>query len=131
VQEIRRFISNSILFNQKIADQLGLNSTDFQVLGLLDLHGSIKPAELARLTGLTTGGGTVALDRLEKAGYVRRERDTQDRRSIFVRSVPERIAAHQAHYKPVIQSLQKLSSEFSAAELKIIVEFFKRSNASG
>ena len=39
---------------------------------------------LAELTGLTTGAITGVVDRLEKAGFVRRERDESDRRKVFI-----------------------------------------------
>jgi DNA-binding MarR family transcriptional regulator len=78
VLEVRRFIANTVLFNQRLADALGINATDYQVLNVLDLRGSARPGELAKLTGLTTGGVTVVLDRLERAGFVRRERNPNE-----------------------------------------------------
>ena len=47
---------------------------------------------LAEVTGLTTGAITGVVDRLEKAGLVRRERDPDDRRKVFIATVPENIA---------------------------------------
>jgi len=40
---------------------------------------------LADLTGLTTGAVTGIIDRLEKAGYVRRVNDPRDRRITIIK----------------------------------------------
>src|SRR5690242_17121728 len=82
--ELRRFIANVILFNQQIAERVGMNPTDMQCIHLLQLMGPLTAGRLAECTRLTTGGVTVALDRMEKAGLVRRERNPSDRRSIMV-----------------------------------------------
>ena len=130
LQEIRRFIAGAVLTNQHLADRLGINSTDYQVLNLLDLRGPAKPGELARLTGLTTGGVTVALDRLEKQGFLKRERNPQDRRSVIVRAVPGRMRKIVALYKPIIAAMQQLVSAYDSDDLATITGFFSRANAS-
>ena len=130
LQQIRRFIANAILFNQHLADELGVNATDYQLLNLLDLNGSAKPGELARLTGLTTGGVTVAIDRLQKAGFVRRERNPVDRRSVIVRAVEGKKRKIFERYRPVIAAMQKVASAYDSDDLATITEFFTRANSS-
>ena len=95
-REVRRMLAGAILFNQKVAEELKLNVTDLQCLNLLDLQGELTPGELARCCGLTTGGATVVLDRLEKAGYLRREANPRDRRSLLIRPVEARVRKLQA-----------------------------------
>jgi DNA-binding MarR family transcriptional regulator len=130
LQGMRRFIANAVLTNQHLADKLGINATDYQVLNLLDLRGHAKPGELAYLTGLTTGGVTVALDRLEKAGFVKRERNTQDRRSVIVRPVPARMQKIVALYKPIMAAMQQVVSAYDSNDLATIAGFFSRANAT-
>lgn len=130
LQEMRRFIANAVLFNDQLAQQLGVNSTDYQVLNLLDLRGSAKPGELARLTGLTTGGITLALDRLETAEFARRERNPHDRRSVIVRPVPAKMHKISQLYKPVIAAMQSIAAGYSSDDLGVIADFFGRANAS-
>src|SRR5579863_680518 len=86
--QIRQLIAGAILFNQRIADQAGLSLTDVQCVNVLDLLGPSTPGQLAACTGLSTGGVTVMLDRLEKASLVKREPNPADRRSILVRVNP-------------------------------------------
>jgi len=50
----------------------------------------LTAGRLAELTGLTTGAPIGVVDRLERAGFVRRERDASDRRRVIVHLVAER-----------------------------------------
>ncbi|MGP9019349.1 MarR family winged helix-turn-helix transcriptional regulator [Streptomyces sp. BR1] len=89
----RRYMASYALFNQALADHLRLHPTDLQCLNLLGLEpGPVTTGRIAELTGLTTGSATRLVDRLEKAGYVTRRRDTEDRRKVLVEAVPERMA---------------------------------------
>lgn len=81
---LQRLIAGAVLYNHQVAQQLGLGSSDSQFMTLLQVHGPLTPGGLARLSGLTTGTVTGVLDRLEQAGFVRRERDPVDRRRITV-----------------------------------------------
>ena len=82
---MREFMARAVLFQDAVARSAGLNSSDLQAVGLLMSHGPATPGDLAARTGLTAGGAITAMvDRLERAGYVRRERDTEDRRRILV-----------------------------------------------
>ena len=126
VKEVRRFLAAGILFNEKVAAEIGLNGTDLQFLNLLDLQGSATPGELARWSGLTTGGVTVAVDRLEKAGYVRRRPNPEDRRSIIIRPVEARLRQLRAIYKSKGELLAGVLSEYDDRELRLILSFFTK-----
>src|SRR5271155_192839 len=69
VLEIRKFIAAAIFFNTQAAEKAGLGLTDMQLLHMLQLYGPSTPSRLGGWTRLSSGGITVALDRLEKAGY--------------------------------------------------------------
>jgi MarR family transcriptional regulator, organic hydroperoxide resistance regulator len=126
--EVRRFIAAAILFNLKVADEVGLNGTDMQCLNLLQLQGSATPGEFARWAYLSTGGVTVVLDRLEKAGYIRREPNPRDRRSSIVRPVLAKFRKLQPHYRSKGEALAQALSAYSEDELKLIQDFFHRVN---
>ncbi len=128
VIEIRKFIAGAIFFNQKVAERFHLNLTDTQCLNVLDIAGSATPGQLAAQTGLTTGGITVVLDRLEKAGFVKREPNPEDRRSLIIRPVPENLARVQAMYADIHKGLGQLFAGYSDKELDIVLSFFEKSN---
>ncbi|MET9221870.1 MarR family winged helix-turn-helix transcriptional regulator [Streptomyces sp. NPDC088197] len=89
----RHYTASYALFNQALADYFGLHPTDVQCLNLLSLESRpVTIGRIAELTGLTTGSATRLVDRLERAGYVVRERDTEDRRRVMVTTVPDRMA---------------------------------------
>jgi DNA-binding MarR family transcriptional regulator len=83
-REIRLMGARSVLLSQAIASRLGLSPTDLETLDLLHAHGPLTAGSLAELTGLTTGAITGMVDRLERAGLVRRERDPDDGRAFRV-----------------------------------------------
>src|ERR1700749_3198181 len=91
VLEIRKFLAAGIFFNAQAAEKAGLGLTDMQMLHMLQLYGSSTPSLLAKWTGLSSGGVTVPLDRLEKGGYVRRGPNPEDRRSLLISLVPGKL----------------------------------------
>ena len=128
IREMREFIAGAILNNQRIADRMGIHYTDQQVLNLVDLLTDAKPSDLARLTGLTSGGITMALDRLEKAGYVRRERNPGDRRSVIIRMNPERRRTILEYHQTANEVMGRIFSGYSEKKLALILDFFARTN---
>src|SRR5271156_3369181 len=128
IRETRHFLAEAILFNQQLADRLGINPIDYQVLNLLDLFGPATPGDLAQLTGLSSGGMTVVIDRLEQAHYIERERNPRDRRSVIVRfaTKPKRPIA--ALYQPVLALMDKVLAAYDLEQLGVINDFFMRSN---
>src|SRR5215470_16181872 len=80
----------TVLLHNAIASRSGINVTDMQCINLLQLRGPMTPGQLADAMFLTTGGAiTAVIDRLEKAGMVRRHRDDEDRRRVLVEAAHE------------------------------------------
>jgi MarR family transcriptional regulator, organic hydroperoxide resistance regulator len=127
---LRQFIAGSILYNQQIADRVGLRLTDMQCINALDLMGPSTPGELARFTGLTTGGVTVMLDRLEKGGYLKREPNPRDRRSVLVHVNPTKVKKMQTFYREINHRMAALLDETPERELRSVVNLLSKMNAS-
>ncbi|POX43815.1 MarR family transcriptional regulator [Streptomyces sp. Ru71] len=128
----RRYMASYALFNQAVADHLRLHPTDVQCLNLLALEeGPVTTGRIAELTGLTTGSATRLVDRLEKAGYVRRERDATDRRKVLVVTVPERIAEFGRMWDRLGGGWYALFDDLDEAELGVIVEHMRRTTRFG
>jgi len=66
----------------------GVTLADVLVLHLLAEHGPLTPGAVAKATGLTSGGVTAALDRLEEAGLASRRPSHDDRRKVLVSAAP-------------------------------------------
>ncbi|MET8453873.1 MarR family winged helix-turn-helix transcriptional regulator [Streptomyces sp. NPDC005209] len=123
----RRYMASYALFNQAVADRLGLHPTDLQCLNLLTLEsGPVTTGRVAELTGLTTGSATRLVDRLEKTGYVVRERDAADRRRVLVVTVPEKIAEFGRMWDRLGGDWTALFDDLNDAELAVIVGHMRR-----
>jgi DNA-binding MarR family transcriptional regulator len=120
---VMRFIAGVVLHNQAVAQRVGLGGSDAQFLGLLGAHGPLAPGQLAEITGLTTGTVTGVIDRLERAGFVRRERDTTDRRKVLVLPVPEGIARLAEHYQEHGALMDAVLRRRDRDQLRVIADF--------
>jgi DNA-binding MarR family transcriptional regulator len=120
---MRRASALGTIFSQTVAQQAGLSSSDHECLDFLNLEKNVTAGRLAEVTGLTTGAITGVVDRLEKAGYVRRVRDASDRRKVFIEIVPENVARVGRFYEHLQRSMIELWSTYSDAELKLVLRF--------
>ncbi|CAA9383779.1 MAG: Transcriptional regulator, MarR family [uncultured Pseudonocardia sp.] len=120
---VRRVIADAVLHNHAVAQEVGLGASDAQFVGLLGQHGPLTPGRLAALTGLSTGTVTGVVDRLERGGFVRRERDTGDRRKVLVVLVPEGMQRLGEHYREHGEHLERVLATRSADELRTIAAF--------
>jgi DNA-binding MarR family transcriptional regulator len=123
----RRYMASYALFNQAVADHIGLHPTDLQCLNLLTLEGGpVTTGRIAELTGLTTGSATRLVDRLEKAGYVVRERDAGDRRRVLVATVPEKIAEFGRMWERLGGGWVALFDDLDDSQLGLVIEHMRR-----
>jgi DNA-binding MarR family transcriptional regulator len=120
---VRRSSALGVIFGQTVASRVGISSSDLECLDFLNLEGRVTAGRLAELTGLTTGAITGVVDRLEKAGLVRRERDESDRRKVFIATVPENVAKVGKFYAHMQRAMLKQWGSFSDAELRLLLRF--------
>ena len=113
------------LFDETLTQFLGINRTDGRCLDLIDRRGRVSAGQLANDSGLTTGAVTAVIDRLEAAGYVRRIRDTLDRRKIWVeltedtRNITARIFGHYEKTGPMMMA------RFTPDQVRAILEYLE------
>ena len=130
VLEMRKFIAAAVFFNAQASEKIGLGLTDMQMIHMLQLYGPSTPSRLAAGTGLSSGGITVALDRLQKAGYVRREPNPQDRRSLLVTLVPAAVAKLAELYEGVEAETRRLLATLPRRDLEVVIRFFETMRAN-
>ena len=129
-RELRTMSTRTVMLSQAVAGRLGLSPTDLETMEILSA-GPVTAGRLAELTGLTTGAITGVVDRLERAGYVRRERDADDRRRVIVRLLPERARRLERMFEPVARAMADLHGRYSDAELTLFLDYVRRANAIG
>ncbi|MBR0695797.1 MarR family transcriptional regulator [Bradyrhizobium lablabi] len=120
---MRRSSAQGVMFGQAVANVAGISNSDLECMDILYLEGRVTAGRLAEVTGLTTGAITGVVDRLEKAGYVRRERDASDRRKVFISVVPEKAAEIGKFYVPMQQAMEKVWSGYTDDELRLLLRF--------
>jgi DNA-binding MarR family transcriptional regulator len=124
---VRRQVAWTVLHNQAIADRLGMSATDLHAINLLDIEGPMTAGRLAELISLTTGAVTGVLDRLERAGIVRREPDPADRRRVIARLVPDGMERVVAEYAAIGAAVEKLYAGYDDAQLALLTDYATRS----
>jgi len=122
-EAMRRSSAQGVMFGQAVANMAGISNSDMECMDILNLEGRVTAGRLAEVTGLTTGAITGVVDRLEKAGYVRRERDESDRRKVFISVIEEKAAEIGKFYVPMQQAMYKLWSSYSEDELRLLLRF--------
>lgn len=122
----QRAATDGILFHQAVADRLGLHVSDLRCLNILLEAGSVPAGEIGERTGLTTGAITRMVDRLERAGYVRREPDPADRRRVIVSPVPEQMARIAPMYTGMAQAWAAAMNDYDDEQLTLILTLFDR-----
>ncbi|NEY34070.1 MarR family transcriptional regulator [Streptomyces sp. PRKS01-65] len=129
----RRYLASYALLTQAAADRLGLHPTDLQCLNLLVLEDGrpVTTGRIAELTGLTTGAATRLVDRLEKAGYVVRERDAADRRRVLVATVPEKIAEFRRMGEWLGDGWPAIFDDLDEAQLALLIGHLRRTAEFG
>lgn len=120
----------TVMFHNAVSARAGLNVTDFNCVNLLSMEGPLTAGEIAQRTGLTRGGAvTTMIDRLEAAGYVRRERDTADRRRVLVQVVPEKVFPN---IVPLFDGFNaawgELLDGYGDEELSLLLTYLNRTN---
>ncbi len=124
----RELSARTLMFHAAIAQRVGLSATEHKALDILSRAGALTAGELAELTGLTTGAITGLVDRLEKVGFVKRERDPNDRRKVVIQPLTEKMEREMA---PLFASMgarmEQLLSRYSTQELALINDFVTQS----
>jgi DNA-binding MarR family transcriptional regulator len=115
--------SQGAMFAKIVADRAGISSADMDCIDFVNVEGRMTAGRLAELTGLTTGAITGVVDRLEKAGFVRRERDESDRRKVYIVPVVERMMEMGRAYELVKRAMQKQCEAYTDAELKFLIRY--------
>lgn len=122
-EAMRRSSAQDVLYGQTVANVAGIANSDLECMDILYLEGRVTAGRLAEVTGLTTGAITGVVDRLEKAGLVRRERDETDRRKVFIAVVPDAAMKIGQFYVPMQQAMEKVFGGYSDEELRLLLRF--------
>jgi DNA-binding MarR family transcriptional regulator len=128
---IRGLRTDLALLNRRISGRLELRDGDLDLLELLARVGPMGPSALAKHAGVHPATMTGVLDRLEKGGWLTRDRDPQDRRSVVLHMRRERIGEVFALYSGMNRALDDLCKAYTDTELEVIADFLTRAATAG
>ena len=112
-------------FDERVAKKFKLSRTDMRCLDILGRMGPMTAGKLSDESGLSTGAVTFLLDRLELAGMVKRRRDTDDRRRVWVELVPAAQKRLEHAQQPIVEEMKEVTRRFKAEELAIVRDFMR------
>ncbi|RSM69174.1 MarR family transcriptional regulator [Actinoplanes sp. ATCC 53533] len=132
VKESLRLARNQLsVFSRQVATRLELKDADLDCLDLIDRAGPLSPTALARLTGLHPATMTGILDRLERGGWIIRERAESDRRAVQIRSLRNRQGELYGMLAGMNRSIDEICADYSDAELAVVADFLRRATDAG
>ncbi|MEU4577811.1 MarR family winged helix-turn-helix transcriptional regulator [Nonomuraea sp. ATR24] len=117
----REFLIAVMLHIEAIADRLGVHHVDVAALILLEMRGPLAVGAIAEELGLPSASTTRLIDRLEKAGYVRRVRGRRDRRTVTVEPIEEGMAAYHATRIASERHLEKIAAHYSPEQVPLML----------
>jgi DNA-binding MarR family transcriptional regulator len=123
--ELSRTLSQAtVLFHTRVAEHVGLSTTDHKCLDLaIQADRPLTAGQIAELSGLSTGAVTGVIDRLERAGYVRRVRDPQDRRKVLVEVSRRSLVRYDGVFDGLTAALDRALADYTDGELAVVARY--------
>ncbi|MFJ8686915.1 MarR family winged helix-turn-helix transcriptional regulator [Micromonospora wenchangensis] len=132
--DLRRYSVDAQHIGHAFANLHGLNPTDLHALiAVMDaelLGDPITPGRLGEQLNLSSGSVTALVDRLERAGHIRRDRDTADRRKVFLHYADQGAALAMSFFGPLGRRTDEVMARFTDDELAVVHRFLATMVAS-
>jgi DNA-binding MarR family transcriptional regulator len=128
---LRDLRSQLSMLNRRVGAHLDLKDVDLDCLDLINRHGPLGPGAVARRAGLHPATMTGILDRLERAGWVIRERDPADRRAVTVRALRDRNPELYHLLSGMNSAMDELCAGYDEAQLALLADFLHRTTEAG
>ncbi|MDV7084931.1 winged helix-turn-helix transcriptional regulator [Rhodococcus sp. IEGM 248] len=127
VHRLRALAVELNLLGAEFAQLHGLHTTDLRALiCILDADRAglaATPGWLGGQLGINSASVTALLDRMEKAGLIRRDRDADDRRRSLLAVTPRAVDLGQTFFGPLIDRTAAILDDFDAGERATISRF--------
>jgi len=131
---LRRYGTDAAAVGHAFSSAHGLQTSDLQALvAIMSAEGQgapLSPKDLRHIIGLSSGGTSYVIDRLETAGHILRERSGDDRRVVHLRFTEHGMATGLAFFGPLGARTEEVIDQFDDDELDIVVRFLTGAAAS-
>lgn len=110
-------------FEEAATGRLGINRTDLRALDVVLGGGPVAAGELTAALRLSPAATTTVIDRLERAGLVRRSRDAGNRRRVLVEATEAARTIEREIYRPVGEAGMRALDRYDREQLATILDF--------
>ena len=114
------------LHSRQLSKIAGLTAPQLLILQLLRQHTELTVGEVAQRVSLSQATVTTIIDRLEKRGFVKRERGSADKRKVYVYLTPEADAVLLNAPKPLQESFVQQYQDLHDWEQTMILSSLER-----
>lgn len=124
---LQRYVVEAVRLGRTFAVRHHMHPTDWSAL-LAVIQGDrvgrpLTPGELGQRLGISSGATTAVVDRLERAGHVRRVRDDRDRRRLTLHRAESATALLQTFSEPLDAAMDDIVVGYSCGELAVVQRF--------
>jgi DNA-binding MarR family transcriptional regulator len=132
-ESLRELSTQLSLLNHQVGTRLDLKDADLHCLDLINRHGPLSPTTLARRAGLHPATMTGILDRLQRGGWITRDRDpnASDRRAVTIRALRDRNTELFHLYSGMNTSMDQICAGYTDTELELLTDFLRRTTNAG
>jgi DNA-binding MarR family transcriptional regulator len=130
-ESLRELSIQLSLLNHQVGVKADLRDVDLDCLDLINRYGPLSPSAVAQRAGLHPATMTGILDRLERGGWIVRERDLVDRRAVAVRALRERNAELFELYAGMNAAMDQVCADYTQTELELLAGFLRRTADAG
>jgi len=130
-ESLRELSIQLSLLNHQVGTHADIRDVDLDCLDLINRHGPLSPSALARRAGLHPATVTGIVDRLERGGWVARERDPSDRRAVVVRPLRDRNAQLFRLYSGMNAAMDQICAGYAERDLELLADFLRRTTNAG
>lgn len=130
IEAVQRAGTLKVLHTNAVASRIGLSATEFEAMDIITRYQPMTAGKLADYCGLTTGAITGLVDRLERAGFVQRERDSGDRRRVYIKpiEIAERNQKVRELYAPIAEAFCTLMTHYTPEQAQLLIDLHTQLN---
>jgi DNA-binding MarR family transcriptional regulator len=139
VSELRQVFNEVIRFeieiwngvDARLRSEFNLPLTHFEPMSVIDQLGGCRVYEIAAELGITTGGASKLIDRIEADGFCRRRPNPEDRRSSLLELTPAGRKVLQAASRAFDDELNRRLGGMSPRAVEQLLSTLTRLRAAG
>ncbi len=130
VRELRMFNLEIERYIAQMSHLHSMHRTDLAAIGLVMDRGGASPKDIAEGLNLSPSATTAMIDRLERAGHMRRERVASDRRSVRVEITDQALAVGSSMFGLLAVHMREVLDGYDDDELARMAVLMERLNVS-